>query len=356
MAKKGGFFDFEVETDEVLANSTAAPAGDVMDDDIENKEYDIKDEIEDLTDTAGKPAEVIVSEGKVEPKIEVPAEVATKTGDLVSMLEDIAEDLEVNDLLFVGDTQYEQSVKGLKDMLKDNFVALKEKLEKESNAILASRLADIEKVSQPKFADMSVDDEDSAKLMLTKWYEATGLDEEEIDEKITEWQELGLLSKEAKSAQKFLIRLEKEVEAQQEQERVQAEQEEVKQNEQYVANLKKAILDTEDVLGIKPTAKQKKEFTDYLFKFDKDGKTQAIRDGEDESKRLKLAWMQFLDYKASDLKIEATTKAANELEKRSKRFTTPESVAKGTTRREMEETTEFKKGSLDWWAPGRQDD
>lgn len=46
------------------------------------------------------------------------------------MLEDIAEDLEVNDLLFVGDTQYEQSVKGLKDMLKDNFVALKEKLEK----------------------------------------------------------------------------------------------------------------------------------------------------------------------------------------------------------------------------------
>lgn len=63
------------------------------------------------------------------------------------MLEDIAEDLEVNDLLFVGDTQYEQSVKGLKDMLKDNFVALKEKLEKESNAILASRLADIESIS-----------------------------------------------------------------------------------------------------------------------------------------------------------------------------------------------------------------
>ena len=244
MAKKGGFFDFEVETDEVLASSTPPPAGDVLDDDIKNKEYDIKDEIEDLTDTTGKPAEVIVPEVKVDTKAEARVDTVSKVDDLTAMLEDIAEDLEVNDLLFVGDTQYEQSVKGLKDMLKDNFVALKERLEKESNAVLASKLADIEKVSQPKFADMSVDDEDSAKLMLTKWYEATGLDEEEIDEKITEWQELGLLSKEAKSAQKFLIRHEKEVEAQQEQERVQAEQEEVKQNEQYVANLKKAILDT----------------------------------------------------------------------------------------------------------------
>lgn len=168
MAKKGGFFDFEVETDEVLASSTPPPAGDVLDDDIKNKEYDIKDEIEDLTDTAGKPAEV-----KVDTKAEARVDTVSKVDDLTAMLEDIAEDLEVNDLLFVGDTQYEQSVKGLKDMLKDNFVALKEKLEKESNAILASKLADIEKVSQPKFADMSVDDEDSAKLMLTKWYEAT---------------------------------------------------------------------------------------------------------------------------------------------------------------------------------------
>ena len=110
MAKKGGFFDFEVETDEVLASSTPPPAGDVLDDDIKNKEYDIKDEIEDLTDTTGKPAEVIVPEVKVDTKAEARVDTVSKVDDLTAMLEDIAEDLEVNDLLFVGDSQYEQSV------------------------------------------------------------------------------------------------------------------------------------------------------------------------------------------------------------------------------------------------------
>lgn len=347
------FFDFAPRTDEEIAASDTK--GDAIDSDIAAKTYEIKDDLDDDGESketdAAKPSETESKQTQETPKVE--GEGVSNLGDV---FEDIADELEANDMLFLAeDATYEPTVQGLKELLKDNFNALKSKLEEENNQILSAKLAEIEGSTKVKFADMSTEDEDSAELMLTKWYEATGLDEEEIQEKIAEWKDLGLLSKEAKAAQKFLVKQEKEQEIVLKEQRAKEEKERVEENAKYVNNLKKAILDTDEVLGIKPTPKQKKEFTDYLFKFDKDGKTQAMKDSEDEGKRLKLVWMQFLDVNAKTLETTARTKVVNEMEKKHKRFTSIESTTKGVTRRESQENANLS-ASTSFWATSRRDD
>ena len=351
------FFDFAPKTDEELAAAVTEDTGGV-DADLAAKAYEIKDDLQDGDGTLLEKDEPIIPEKVVEPKAEKVVETVQEVSDLSAMLEDIADDLEANEMLLVpNDITYEPTVSGLKELLKDNYKALKTKLEEENNEILAAKLAEIEGSTQVKFADMSTEDSGNAELMLTKWYEATGLDEEEIADKLAELNDLGLLSKEAKLAQKFLVRTEKEQEVLLKETKAREVQEAAKENETYVANLKKAIQDTEDVIGIKPTAKQKKEFTDYLFKFDREGKTQAMKDSEDESKRLELAWMQYLKFNAKTLETTARTKVVNDIEKKQRRFASVESTTKGVTNREADNSNSgLKRGALDFWAPSRSED
>lgn len=349
------FFDFAPKTDEELAASSTKE-GDI-DSDLAAKAYEIKDDLVEGDDTLLEKPEVEV-QPEIKQEVKTPkVEQTQAVSDLGDMFEDISDELEANDMLFLPeDATYEPTVQGLKELLKDNFTAMKAKLEEETNQILSARLAEIEGSSRVRFSDMSTDDVESAELMLTKWYEATGLDEDEIEEKITEWKELGLLSKEAKAAQKFLIRQEKEQEQQLKEIKLQEERQAAYETEQYITNLKQAILNTDEVLGIKPTPKQKKEFIDYLFKTDRSGKTQAMLDSEDESKRLKLTWMQFLDVNAKTLETTARTKVVNDIEKKHRRFTSIESTTRGVTRRESPESTRLGPGVLDFWSSSRSDD
>jgi len=348
------FFDFAPKTDEELAASSTKEGE--VDLDLAAKTYEIKEDLEDDSTLLEKTG--IQTKTEIKPEVNIPkVEPYKEVSDLGDMFEDISDELEANDMLFLPeDATYEPTVQGLKELLKDNFSALKARLEEENNRILSAKLAEIEGTTQARFADMSTEDVDSAELMLTKWYEATGLDEDEISDKLAELNDLGLLSREARLAQKFLIRQEREQEAFLKEQRIKEEQAQIQENEKYIADLKQSILDTDEVLGIKPTPKQKKEFTDYLFKFDKDGKTQAMKDSEDQSKRLKLAWMQFLDVNAKTLETTARTKVVNEIEKKHRRFTSIESTTKGVTRRESQESTKLGPGVLDFWSTSRSDD
>ena len=347
------FFDFTPKTDEEIAQSSTK--GDDIDSDILDTKYDVKDSLDEGDSDKNADAGIVDNKTKQEPDSK--PDLVPEVTDLGNMFEDIADDLEANDMLFLAeDATYEPTIDGFKSLIKDNLAAMKARLERENNEFLSAKLAEIEGTSQIKFADMSTEDEDAAELMLTKWYEATGLDEDEISDKLAELNDLGLLSREARLAQKFLIRQEREQEAFLKEQRVKAEQLQIEENEKYVASLKQAILSTDEVLGIKPTEKQKKEFTEYLFKVGKDGKTQAMRDSEDDSKRLKLAWMQFLDVNAKTLETTARTKVANDIEKKHKRFTSVESTTKGVTRREPLEGARLGGGVLDFWATSRNDD
>ena len=356
------FFDFAPRTDEEIAagatNTQAeAPKGDKLDPDVAATTYKYADEeeLETASDLTKSPEEVIekpiVEKPATQPKVE-------EVSDLGSMFEDISDDLEANELLFLpDDAVYAPTPEGLKELLKDNFKAMKDKLESENNEYLAARLAEIEGNGTLKYADMDTADEEHAEHMLTRWYEATGLDEDEIRDKIDELRELGLTSREARLAQKFLVRSEKVAE---EQAREAAKQEEIESRQrtiEYIDNIKKAINETTEVLGIKPTAKQKEKFQEYLFKTGRDGKTQAMRDGEDESKRLKYAWMQYMDFDAKTFETAAKTKVVNEIDKKVKRFASVESSARGVTGREPDgQNPGLKRGALDFWNVPMSDD
>ena len=351
------FFDFAPRTDEEIAagatNTQAeAPKGDKLDPDVAATTYKYADEeeLETASDLTKTPEEVI-EKPATQPKVE-------EVSDLGSMFEDISDDLEANELLFLpDDAVYAPTPEGLKELLKNNFKAMKDKLESENNEYLAARLAEIEGNGTLKYADMDTADEEHAEHMLTRWYEATGLDEDEIRDKIDELRELGLTSREARLAQKFLVRSEKVAE---EQQREAAKQEEIESRQrtiEYIDNIKKAINETTEVLGIKPTAKQKEKFQEYLFKTGRDGKTQAMRDGEDESKRLKYAWMQYMDFDAKTFETAAKTKVVNEIDKKVKRFASVESSARGVTGREPDgQNPGLKRGALDFWNVPMSDD
>ena len=356
------FFDFAPRTDEEIAagatNTQAeAPKGDKLDPDVAATTYKYADEeeLETTSDLTKTPEEVIekpvVEKPAAQPKVE-------EVSDLGSMFEDISDDLEANELLFLpDDAVYAPTPEGLKELLKDNFKAMKDKLEAENNEYLAARLAEIEGKGTLKYADMDTADEEHAEHMLTRWYEATGLDEDEIRDKIDELRDLGLTSREAKLAQKFLVRSEKVAE---EQAREAAKQEEIAAKQrtiEYIEDIKKAIDTTDEVLGIKPTAKQKERFKDYLFKTDRNGKTQAMKDSEDEGKRLKYAWMQYLDFDAKAFETAAKTKVVNEIDKKIKRFSSVESSARGVTGREPDgQNPGLKRGALDFWNVPMSDD
>lgn len=357
------FFDFAPRTDEEIAagatsKQTDAPKGDPIDPDVAATNYKYADEEEEqqtITDLSDKPADTLAEKQVVEkPVISSKEEVS----DLGSMFEDISDDLEANELLFLpDDAVYEPTPEGLKELLKDNFKAMKDKLEAENNAYLAERLAELEGRGTLKYADMDTADEEHAEHMLTRWYEATGLDEDEIRDKIDELRDLGLTSREAKLAQKFLVRSEKIAEEQQKEAAKQEEIESKQRTIEYIDSIKKAINETTEVLGIKPTSKQKEKFQEYLFKIGRDGKTQAMRDSEDDSKRLKYAWMQYMDFDAKTFETAAKTKVVNEIDKKVKRFASVESSARGVTRREPDgQNSGLKRGALDFWNVPMSDD
>ena len=199
---------------------------------------------------------------------------------------------------------------------------------------------------------MDPSDEYDAIDMLQKYYLETGFTEDEAADKLKQVKELGALEKEAKVAQRYLGKQEAKKE---ELERKRQEEEEVsrqKQIEDYISAVKAEIDEMEEMSGFKLTNKMKKDFKDYMFKFDKDGMTEAQKASKDPKRRLKLAFLDFVDYNKKDFEIKAKTELANEYTKKNSRFTSKQAKTKGANiRKEGDQPDEgLKPGFLDFWS------
>jgi len=119
------FFDFAPKTDEELAASSTKEGE--VDLDLAAKTYEIKEDLDDDSTLLDKTVVQTETKTEIKPEVNVPkVEPSKEVSDLGDMFEDISDELEANDMLFLPeDATYEPTVQGLKELLKDNFSALK---------------------------------------------------------------------------------------------------------------------------------------------------------------------------------------------------------------------------------------
>lgn len=234
----------------------------------------------------------------------------------------IASTLEDSELLILDeDSQYDDTKEGFIQMMKDSQANLKSKMDADFKKREAEIRAELASANKPKFADMSVEDDTQAESMIRQYLTETDWTSDEIEEKITGLKEAGSLEKDAKVAQRFLSKNEKNAEEAATAAKAKEAADAEKQRTEYIESIKEDIQGTEELAGFKLTPQIKKKFTSYLFDVDKDGKSAAMRANEaDEDRRIRVAFLDFMDYNKKDFELKATTAVSTAAAKGRSRF------------------------------------
>ncbi len=251
---------------------------------------------------------------------------------ILDAFDSIAETLEVEELMLVDDDKnYEPTAEGFAEMMKDNMAAQKAKLEEEFAAKEAAIRAEYDKAAAPAYKDLDASDDSQAEKMMRDYYKELELSDEEIEEKVKEAKELENLEKEGKIAQRFLAKKEAKEEKAAADAAAKQKADEAKAYDEYVDTLKTTIDNTEEIAQFKLDKKMKKQFKDYLFKVESDGKTKAQKVENDDERRLRLAFYDFMDLNMKDFEIKAETAASTKLQKKTSRFSNKNTKTTGKT-------------------------
>lgn len=178
-----------------------------------------------------------------------------------------------------------------------------------------------------RYSDLNISSEDTElqKAILRDHLRAIGeKDENKIENKIEKYEISGILEDEAKDALEKLQILEKNQDEQkQKTQKEKAESERLKQIEEW-NNLKKAVLEAEDIAGFKVTDKVKQQLWDHMTKpVDKSGKTKLQVNNETKGLKAKLlyAYLDMLDFDTTKLEKQVKTKVSSELRSKLGKFT-----------------------------------
>lgn len=324
----------ENKTDEeIAAEEAAAEEAKVAQEEADKAkaEEDKGKSDEELEAEAAAAEEARLAEEEKNKEKGAPAEEAPEEDDLVSTFDNISTVLEDEDLMYIDESkQYAGTAEGFAEMMKDNLTAQEESFKDKMAKLEADIRAEYAKQT-PSIADLDVENEDHAMAMLNEYYTDQGLEPDEVKEKIAELKDLDYLSKEAKIAKRVLVK--KEAKTKEDAQKIEADKIAAKQKEvdDYVADMKKAIDDTEEIAGFKLTKKLTQDFKDYCFKADKDGKTQAQKAGKDPKRRIRLAFLDYIDFNKKDFEVKAKTAVAADFKKKNSRFTSKQSTSKGKT-------------------------
>lgn len=164
--------------------------------------------------------------------------------------------------------------------------------------------------------DQIEENENLQKQLIRDLLSKTGFDKDEIEERLSDYEDAGILEKEAKRSLNKLISLEtKEKES-----FVESQKQEAKLREQryteYINNIKSTIDKSEEFIpGLKVNKDDKKKLIEGIFKTDKDGKNAIVKAREtDPNFDLKVAYAALvLNWDFSKIEQKATTKATKKL-------------------------------------------
>lgn len=177
----------------------------------------------------------------------------------------------------------------------------------------------------PDYTELDITGDDNVnnqKLVVKQLLEKMGDDPEDVEERIKNYDESGILEREAKLAQKKLIKLNEQDKVNLLKQQEQAKQDRIKAEETYWDNVKTSIKSAKDIAGIPLNDKQKEEFSKYLTVKDKQGLTQYQKDLQaDKEIALKLAFASFSKFDFSKVKASAKSEVVKDVKKALSRFT-----------------------------------
>lgn len=168
---------------------------------------------------------------------------------------------------------------------------------------------DFEFVSSAEdWSEMNEDDEDNQKLAYTQLLINQGMTVEEAEEEVEEAVSSGKLEKKSALAFKALIKLEEEEKLKKVEDSKLADKKAREKADKDIEDLKAKINAIDDIAGFKMTEDRTKAFEDYLFKIDKKtGKTQLQLNMADEDRKLKIAFLDFIEFNKGDISKEVET-------------------------------------------------
>jgi hypothetical protein len=233
-----------------------------------------------------------------------------------------------------GETEYDDSPEGFKQMISDN-------VNSKVNDYLSSLPEDVQrlieiglqggdvreafsKFEEVDYSSANIEDEDVAKEMIRDFYASTNpkWNESRINKQLEMLEDAGELEEEAKLAQEYLV---ERTEQSRQEYLASIQQQKEQQEEEYYNELNaySSLIDNNDSLyGLPFSSKQEKEaFKQYVFERGNDGKTQAERDDEDREVRLTKEFYKFKGFNFQNVERQAKTSNAIKLKKELSRFT-----------------------------------
>lgn len=180
----------------------------------------------------------------------------------------------------------------------------------------------VEAVKPTDFDSIDLDNEDNQKQLIEDHLALTGMDEEDIKERIQELEDSGVLEKNAKTAVKYLKKAEegktKAYEQELEEQMEYQKQVQAKQFEDF----ERTVLTTEKLKDYElPKTKREKLLAHITKPVNKNGESQFVINQKSMENQLLLAYMDMEGYTLKDIMNKAETKATSNLRKSLSRIT-----------------------------------
>lgn len=216
-------------------------------------------------------------------------------------------------LLAMVDKSVEKGVKAYKDNIPEDAKKFLEYLEAGGDPKQYVENSQ----SIPNYRGLSDDmltKESVQKALVTDWMRLQGYSEEEISESLQDYEESGILEKQAKRIHPKLVGKQKEYEDNILNTQKEEHQKQIEAHKEYIEGIKKSIDSAEDIAGIPITKKAKDEFFKYVTESNKEGKTKLLQDIEaDPDAQLKMAWFMYNKFDFSKIETKAKTKVSSKL-------------------------------------------
>ena len=299
-----------------------------LDKTVPNEELENEEEEEDIPKSKSEDVDPDKKGGTEEEEEDEDAPRTEFDDDDVSKAFEMLEDEGVLEL--TDDDEFENSTSGLADAV---AATVRNKLKAEIDSIppvVQEFYSHVISGNDPSsftintpivWADVDSQDEEIQKTAVLQLMKSQNMSDEDAQEELADIIELGKLEKRAGIAIEALAKTqETQIQAEQKAEAKRAE-EAKKGREKEIKVIEETIDSSDELAGFKMDDKRRKAFKDYLFKVNpRSGKTQMQMNMADEDRRLKVAFMDFIEFTKADVEKEVATQLTKSRKKKLSRY------------------------------------
>lgn len=303
---------------------------------VKNEKVETEEEVEvEEEEVEEEPTELEPNDSNEEVEVEEELEISFKP-----LVEALAEKGILN---YNSEEEFEDSDEGLENVIVNTIKAGIQEY-KESLPEVVKELTDFielggdigsylqAKSNITTLENFDITSEENQEKVVRAFLKTQEYSEDEIDEAIKDYQDSLMLDKEAKRSLTKLKKLaEKEESELVERQRV-AEEQQRKEYETYVANLKDTIMKSENIAGLKLNERDRKAFSDYLTKTDRNGETEYAKDLKKDymNNSIALAYFKFKNFNFEDIEKKVEKKVTKDI--KSKMFSKTTKTIKSSRR------------------------